>query len=55
MSDCEVISETESEIERVVTYKDNDLKSGKLKEKIVLGRPMKVWSNQSTLVRHEEN
>ena len=43
MTDCEVLSETDTEIERLVTFKSGGSKpGGKAKEKVVLKKPMKV-------------
>ena len=43
MTDCEVLSETETEVERLVTFKSGgSMAAGKVKEKIVLGKSMRV-------------
>ena len=43
MTDCEVLSETDTEIERLVTFKrEGSAPGGKVKEKVVLKKPMKV-------------
>ena len=43
MTDCEILSETDTEIERLVTFKSGGSKpGGKAKEKVVLKKPMKV-------------